>query len=112
MKLKSLVKGNQLQNCPTAVSDMDMDDDIYGPQVSIPAQKRPGHAENITRFPLLSPIENSYINTSLIMDYIFINGQPYFLKKSANINFHSIQACNGQGKVELNKGLDIVKQAY
>ena len=46
------------------------------------------------------------------MDYIFINGQPYFLAKSAKINFHSIQAWKGQGKVELNKGLYIVKQTY
>ena len=46
------------------------------------------------------------------MNYIFINGQPYFLTKSAKINFHSIQAYTGWGKVELKKCLDTVKQTY
>ena len=43
------------------------------------------------------------------MDYI---GQPYFITKSANINFHSIHACKGQGKVELKKFIYIFKQTY
>ena len=46
------------------------------------------------------------------MDYIFINGRPFSLNKPVNINFHSIQACTGQGKVELKKGLYIVKKTY
>ena len=46
------------------------------------------------------------------MDYIFINSQPYFLTISTKINFRSICSCTCQGKVELNKGLDIVNQTY
>ena len=46
------------------------------------------------------------------MDYIFINGQQYLLTKSAKINLHYIQAWKSRGKVDLKKGLDIVKQTY
>ena len=44
------------------------------------------------------------------MEYIFINSQPYLSTKPSWINFHSIQAWTGWGKVEQNKNLDIVQQ--
>ena len=115
-KFKIIFKFDQLQNCPITVSDIDRADAIYGLKFSILKVKSvckfPGHVENIPRVPLPSPIENQYNKISLIVYYIFINSRPYSLTKSAKINFHYIQACTGQGKLELNKGLDIVKQTY
>ena len=42
----------------------------------------------------------------------FINCQPYFLSKSAKINFQSIQACTGRGKEELKKDISTAKKSY
>ena len=58
------------------------------------------------------PVEKEYQNISLLMEYIFINGQTYFFTKSSRINFQYIQACMGRGKAQLKKGLCIVNQTY
>ena len=108
------MKGNQLQKFPITVSAIYRYDVIYGLQVAIikgkSARKRPGHVEKKPRIPLPLPIENNYKSIIILMDSIFINVQLYLLTKSAKTNFHSIKAWTGWGKVELNKGLGIVKQ--
>ena len=49
------------------------------PSKENPSAKRPGHVDNIAIVPLPLQIEKEYKNISLLMDYIFINSQPYFL---------------------------------
>ena len=82
---------------------MDRDDVIYGPQVVFLkgkyVHKHSEHVENTPRVPLTLPIEKEYRNISLLMDSIFINGQPYLITKSAKINLHYIQSCMVRGKV-------------
>ena len=110
------MKCNQFRNFPIEVSEIDRNYAIYGPQVAIlkvkSIRKFPGHVGNIPSVPLPLPIDKEYNKIILIVDYIFINRKPYFLTKPAKINFHSIQACTGRGKVEINKGLDIFKKTY
>ena len=56
------MKGDQLQNFPIPVADIDGSDSIYVPQVAIlklnSIRKRPGQVANIPRFPIPLPIEN------------------------------------------------------
>ena len=88
------MKENQPQHFSIKVADTDRYDEIYRAQVGIlkvkSIRKCPEHVENIPRVPLTLPIEKYNKNISILMDYIFIKGQPYFLTKSAKINFHYI----------------------
>ena len=110
-KLKKIVRRNQLRNCPVTVGDIDRADAIYGPAVPLlkgnTVRKRPEHVHEIERIPLPLPIADNYKNATLLMDYFFVNGRPFFLTRSKKIDFYTVQACTGRGKVELQKGLDI-----
>ena len=103
IKFKRTMKDNQLRKLPTKVSEIDRDGAIYITQFITlkvkPVRKRPGHVDKILRFPLPLPTEKECKNISILMDYIFINGQPYFITKLAKKSLHSIQACTGREKV-------------
>jgi len=116
-KYKNIVKGNQLRNCPVTVSDIDRAHAIYIPALPIlegkTIRKRPEHIRQIEGVPLPLPIADTYKNITILMDYFFVNKRPFSLTRSEKIDFYSVQACIGRGKVELKKGLvDILKHIY
>ena len=90
-KFKTIAKSNKLLHFTRTVSDIDKEYAIYGPRVTIlqgqSVWKFPIHIEKTYRSPLPLPIQKGYKNVSPLIDYTFINGQPYFLTKLIQYQF-------------------------
>ena len=115
-QFKEIASGNKLINCPTIVDNIMRAHVVYGPTIpTVLAKKepkRPQHTQNNNRVPIPEPILEHHRQIDIKINYLFINGRPYFHTISDNINSRTTKTCKSRDKEDIFSNIRKAEQNY
>jgi hypothetical protein len=112
---KNMIKMNLINNCPIAIEDIKIAEDIYGPDIAAlkgkTVRKKPIQVkEDFIKIP--QAIKQAHKNVKLSADVLFVNKIPILVTISENIGFTTVEILPSRKIKVLAKAFDNVIELY
>ena len=114
-KFKSLLKMNMIKNCPVTLEDIEIAEDIYGPDVSTlrgkTTRKKPLPAiKDYVEIPKELKAAHEYVELSA--DIMYINGITFLVTISKRIKYITVHCIKDRSKETVEDAFDKVFRNY
>ena len=112
---KNAIKYNYITDCPVKIEDIEIAEDIFGKDIHAlkgkTVRKTPEHTI-IDTIEVPKDILKLHNNLTIGIDFMFINGLPFFVTTSWKIKFSTVEYTNKMNKSTIIDCLDAVIKLY
>ena len=116
-KFDLILSKNLIRNCPITPSDAKRDLAIYGPDITVlkgntSRTTAAPCAPTFEAAPILPPVHKHHFQVSPCMDFIFVQGLPFYHTISRGIGFRTICRVPDRGKAVILQAMRTVLKLY
>ena len=111
-----VLKNNLIHNCPVTPADAKRAIAIYGPDIAtLKGKTVKRHAEHVPSIRALGippEIIDRHSNATVCMDFMYVNGNPFFTSISRDLQFRTIASVSSRSKATILRESTAVTNMY